>query len=190
MEERVGAVPVVVPVKFSSLDSATAFLANCKQLRSFEGLWAGPNRSPEDRSKHRGLFKVKRAIIEVAKCDPQSIVIDKPRRKIYRDVNGTPVDVCHVSLSNSITWNASVEQPIRVRAAALLAEAPQSCRISETLLRTGPTWHASGTHLPRNAGWVHHRNHVSVGIPPLGEINRKANANGNAKRTSIFKEIV
>ena len=122
IEERVGAVLLVAPVKFASIDAATAFLAKCKQLSSFDGMWASPNRSPEDRSKHRRLFMVKCAILGISKYDPQSIVIDKPRRKVYRDVNGSPIEVCHVSLSNSIIWNASVEQPICLRAAALMAE--------------------------------------------------------------------
>ena len=58
------------------------------------GLWVAPSTPPEARLKFRVFYKVKRAIIETFNVDPQSIVVDKPKRKLWRVVNGNLVEIC------------------------------------------------------------------------------------------------
>ena len=99
-----------------------AFVNSHKSMQAMNGIQAAPHQTPEARAKRRALFKIKRAIIEVTHFNADMIIVDKPKRKLFRFVDRKPVEICMVSISNVISWTPTVEQAIRDRAVAIVVE--------------------------------------------------------------------
>ena len=120
--KRISANPTVISVEFDSVDHTMEFVRDHKQMSNMSGMWAAPHQTQEARAKYRALFKIKRAIIETTNCNADMIIVDKPKRKLFRVVDRKLVEICSVSTSNVISWNSTVEQQIRDRAIQLAAE--------------------------------------------------------------------
>ena len=110
VEERVSNVPRVVLVRFETPQKVDNFVRSHKDLDAFVGLWAAPNRAPDERKKFRPLFKIKRAIIEGTGCHGDQVVVDKPSRSVYTvGGSGTLNDAAVVALNGNITRADAVD---------------------------------------------------------------------------------
>ena len=115
-------VPRVALVEFESIALVKVFLKNYDQHPPLASCCATKSIPFEDRLKHRALFKIKRAICEIVKCDGASVLIDKPSRRVYRALpNGSLEEIAQAPSDASISWNSRVEKPIRDRTLELLS---------------------------------------------------------------------
>ena len=119
-DDQMPLIPKVEFCEFATPEKLQTFLRNQKSHHGFEEFWASPNRSLMDRSNDRPLFKIKRAICEITNCDGQSVLIDKPKRKIYRLRDGKLIEICHAPLGSSLIWHGDVTAAIKERAAELM----------------------------------------------------------------------
>lgn len=119
--ERASAVPKILFARFKASGQADTFVRSQLTAESFGDFWAAPDRPPAERFKYRPLYKIKRAILEkVPTISPNSILVDKPQRAVFRLHNGMLIEVVRVSTGGTITWANEVEAPIRERAVTLL----------------------------------------------------------------------
>ena len=81
MDERVGAVPAVVAAHFQSYAALIKIVKAHWTKDAMTGMWASPSQTPEERAKFRALFTIKRAIIETVNVNPESIIVQKAKRK-------------------------------------------------------------------------------------------------------------
>ena len=120
-DDQMPLIPKVVLCEFASPEQLQTFLRNQKSHHGFDDFWASPNRSFVDRSIDRPLFQIKRAICEITGCDGASVLIDKPKRKIYRLRDGKLIEICYAPLQSLIVWHEDVTPDIKERAIALMA---------------------------------------------------------------------
>ena len=95
LEERCAQVPKVIVCEFGTHAQMMSLVRGQKTNPHLQRLWVSPDRPFEDRIKFQRLFKAKRGIIEATKCDGDSIVVDKPSRKIYSVSGAYLAEVCH-----------------------------------------------------------------------------------------------
>ena len=125
LNEKVGNVPRVVPVKFDTASSAMEWVERNKAATHFPGFWCNISQTEEERKAFKTnlqpLFKVKRAIIEtVDGISPRDIVIDKVLKQV-RVVDGDNLKfVCEVRSRADIQWDPQIPEHTRERAKALL----------------------------------------------------------------------
>lgn len=91
VEDRIGGAPDVQPVKVSSFEFAQKFINDYKDKKPFDKCWCNFSQTPKEHANFKQhvqpLFKIKRAVLEVADIEAKNIVVKKNEKKVYA-VNG------------------------------------------------------------------------------------------------------
>ena len=109
-------------IEFGTYAQIMSLVRGSKINPHLQGLWVSPDRLFEDRIKFQRLFKAKRGIIKATKCDGDSIVVDKPSRKIYSVSGASLAEVCHVPQVGTIVWADSMREHVRSHVAGIYGE--------------------------------------------------------------------
>ena len=112
IEDRVGNVPTVIPVKFESCEAAQKFIKDFKFKKDFDGhfdgFWCNFSQTKEERIVFNRdiapLFKIKRAILEeIDELGAARIIVDKSKEKnVVEDLSLQLVALHDIEIGNSI----------------------------------------------------------------------------------------
>ena len=124
MEDRIGSAPDVVPIKFSSAESARKFVENNKNVKHFEGFWCNMSQTPAERDHFKKnvqpLFEIKRAILEVTSIEASTVVVSKAQKKVFIASGDDLKLIAEMVSKTNITWDPQVTDEVKTRYAVLI----------------------------------------------------------------------
>ena len=121
IDEKVGQVPSVVPIRFDSSASAMKFIREHQSRTDFDGyfdgFWTNVSRREKERKDSnknlRPLFKIKRAVLEVTKMSPEAVVVSKNLKEVYHVQDHKLRKIAKLHPNDTVEWDSTIKEDVK-----------------------------------------------------------------------------